>query len=77
MILNLQLTTHLKQITSSMAQAAKTAAKLSQTTQYPAHMHTMTTAMTTSNTTAPTTSFVSFITLPKLTQPERDLLDQH
>ena len=75
-ILDLQLTMHQKQITSSMVQAMKMATKLSQMTQCPAHVHTTTTAMTTLNTMVPTTSFVGFITLPKLTQPKKDL-DQH
>jgi hypothetical protein len=53
------------------------ATKLFQTTQHPIHMHTMTTAMPSTGTTAPITLFVGFIALPKLTQPEKDLLDQH
>jgi hypothetical protein len=77
MILDLQLTTQQKQISSSMAQAAKTAAKLSQTTQRPSHTHTMTTAPAAMGTTAPTASFVGFVALPKLSQPKKDLLDQH
>jgi hypothetical protein len=76
MILDLQLTTHQKQISSSMAQAAKTAAKLFQTNQCTVNVHT-----TTLNTTAPapvgntsaSTSFVGFVALPKLTQAEKDL----
>jgi hypothetical protein len=80
MILDLQLATHQKQISLSMAQAAKTAAKLSQTNQRTVNMHT-----TTMNTTAPapsgnasaSTSFVGFFALPKLTQAEKDLLNLH
>jgi hypothetical protein len=77
MILDLQLATQ-QQISSSMAQAAKTAAKLSQTTQHPPHTHTSPAGLPlVASTASPTSSFGPFVALPKLTQPEKDLLDQH
>jgi hypothetical protein len=77
MILDLQLTTQQQHISSSMAHAAKTAAKLFQITQHPTYAHTATPPPPATIPTTSATLFARFIALPKLTQTERDLLDQH
>jgi hypothetical protein len=77
MILDLQLTTQQQHISSSMALAAKMAAKLSQMTQCSTHAHTATPTPPATVPGTSTTLFAGFVALPKLTQPEWDLLNQH
>lgn len=77
-ILDVQLTMHQKQISTSMAMAAKNAAKTqtaSRASTYTAPTTgTMANAPTNSSTTAP---LIGFVALPELTQVEKDLLDVH
>jgi hypothetical protein len=80
-ILDVQLATHQKQISTSMAQAARTAAKLSTSSNRGAYTNTSGNATNSvpassfgSNTSGPIGGFVA---LPKLSQPEKDLLDLH
>lgn len=66
-LLDFQLATHQKQISTSMAQAAKYA-----------HTNTSNTATTaTASTNTSSNPLVAFISIPKLSQPEKDLLDLH
>ncbi|KAF8235814.1 hypothetical protein L208DRAFT_1255123, partial [Tricholoma matsutake] len=75
-ILDVQCATHQKQIAMSMAHTTKNAVKLT-------HAYTQSTSNTVNNTLGAATSsstsnlLVSFIALPKLTQPEKGLLDLH
>jgi hypothetical protein len=80
-ILDVQLATHQKQIATSMAQAARSAVRGSNSSGQSAYMNPMTTGAATSSTTSVSANMVGpvvgFIALPKLTQPEKDLLDLH
>ena len=83
-ILDVQLTTQQKQISTSMAIAAKNTAK-TQTTNRTANTYSApstgamgTTANTSTNSSSNTsTPLIGFVALPKLTQTEKDLLDLH
>jgi hypothetical protein len=78
-ILDVQLMTHQKQITTSMNQAAKMAVKFmnsSNRTPFTNPMPTQTSVTSTAGS-GSYMPMVGFITIPKLTQPEKDLLDLH
>ena len=80
-ILDIQLTTHQKQISTSMANAAKNAAK-AHSNNHSSNTYTTLSTGSTTNATAhasmnTATPLIGFVTLPKLTQVEKDLLDLH
>ena len=80
-ILDVQRATHQKQIAMSMAHATKNAFKLTQSSNRSAYtQHASNTVNNTSGAATGSSApspLVGFIALPKLTQPEKDLLDLH
>ena len=81
-ILDVQLATHQKQITTSMANAAKNAVRMVNSSNCPQPQTTPSTSATMTKTPTPTSMnnavpIANFIALPKLTQTEKDLLDLH